>query len=70
MGVWREVGWVFGGWGRCRRRNLLEVGVRKAEMWDEAKWSIRLRYLRRSQCLHYFNILDVDSREGWAVRLF
>lgn len=46
VGVWREVGGVFGGWGRCRRRNLLEVGVRKAEMWDEAKWSIRLRYLQ------------------------
>lgn len=22
-----------------------EVGVRKVEMWEEAKWSTRLRYL-------------------------
>lgn len=39
------MGFVLGGWGRWRRRNLFEVGVRKADMWEDAKWSIRLRYL-------------------------
>lgn len=24
----------------------VEVGVRNVEMWEEAKWSTRLRYLR------------------------
>ena len=27
-------GAVLGGWGRCRRRNLVEVGVRKQEMCE------------------------------------
>lgn len=40
-----KVGAVFGGWGRCKRRNLVEVGVRKQEMWAMENWSIRLRYL-------------------------
>ena len=30
-------GGVFGGCGRWRSMNLVEVGVRKQDMWDEAK---------------------------------
>ncbi len=45
MGVVVAWGGVLGGWGRWSRRKRVEVGVRKAEMWVEANWSIRLRYL-------------------------
>jgi len=41
---WWE-GAVLGGCGRWRRRKRVDVGVRKAEMWEEANWSMRLRYL-------------------------
>ncbi len=47
LGVGVEVGGVLGGWGRWRRRKRVEVGVMKAEMWEEANWSVRLRYLVR-----------------------
>ena len=30
-------GGVLGGCGRCRSINLVDVGVRKQDMWDEAK---------------------------------
>ena len=30
-------GGVFGGCGRCRSMNLVDVGVRKQEIWDDAK---------------------------------
>ena len=43
-------GSVFGGWGRWSRRKRVEVGVRKAEMWEEAKWLMRLRYLCHCVC--------------------
>lgn len=50
MEVWGGgVGSVLGGWGRCRRRKRVEVGVRKAEMCEEEKWSMRLRYLAGDQ---------------------
>jgi len=45
FGVGVDWGRVLGGWGRCRRRKRVEVGVRKQDMWVEANWSIRLRYL-------------------------
>lgn len=43
-------GGVLGGCGRCRRRNLTEVGVRKQEMWEVENLSMTLRYLRDSTC--------------------
>lgn len=46
VGVWMEVGAVLGGWGRCSRRKRMEFGVNRAEMCDEANWSMRFRYLR------------------------
>lgn len=45
LGVGLDCGAVLGGCGRCRSMKRVEVGVRKAEMWEDAKWSIRLRYL-------------------------
>ncbi len=39
------VGDVLGGWGRWRSMKRVLVGVRKVEMWEEANWSVRLRYL-------------------------
>ena len=39
-------GAVLGGCGRCRRRNLTEVGVRKQEMWEVENLSMTFRYLR------------------------
>lgn len=41
-----EVGAVLGGWGRWSRRKRMEFGVSRAEMCDEANWSMRFRYLR------------------------
>ena len=40
------MGAVLGGWGRWRSIKRVEFGVRKVEMWEEANWSIRLRYLQ------------------------
>ena len=40
-----DCGAVFGGCGRCNSMNRVEVGVRKAEICEEANWSTRLRYL-------------------------
>lgn len=47
-GAGENVGAVFGGWGRWRRRNLVDVGVKKQEIWEFENWSMRLRYLRLS----------------------
>lgn len=40
-------GAVLGGWGRWRSMKRMLVGVRKEEMWVEANWSVRFRYLHR-----------------------
>ena len=45
FGVGWKVGGVLGGWGRWRSMNRVDVGVTKEEMWEEANWSMRLRYL-------------------------
>lgn len=45
LGVGVLWGSVLGGCGRWRRRKRVEVGVRKQDMWVEANWSIRFRYL-------------------------
>ena len=49
-GLAEEEGSTLGGWGRCRRRKRVEVGVRKQEIWAEEKESMRRRYLRRDIC--------------------
>ena len=45
LGEGVDWGGVFGGCGRWRSMNRVEVGVKKVEMWEEANWSTRLRYL-------------------------
>lgn len=45
LGEGVDWGAVLGGCGRWRSMKRVEVGVRKVEMWEEANWSTRLRYL-------------------------
>ncbi len=66
-------GAVLGGWGRWRSMKRVLVGVRKAEMWVEANWSIRLRYLysfvNGSASVAAFRATAVRGERSWNAHL-
>lgn len=43
----------------------VEVGVRKVEMWEEANWSMRLRYLPKEKHRYQINSFGEAGR-GWG----
>lgn len=42
----------------------VEVGVKKVEMWEEANWSTRLRYLRPSLAVTLSKELVLEKGRG------
>ena len=70
LAVGLDCGAVLGGCGRCRSMKRVEVGVRKVEIWDEAKWSTRLRYLQVVELLSLQILTGCDTVgtfEGWST---